>query len=129
MKIKVRHIDPEFIDDRGYISRLIDQEKYPIKTILLITRKKGTVSANHYHKKDVHFIYCLSGKIRYSEKDISKPNSKIRSVFLGPGDMVLSLPGIAHATEFLEDTVQLAFSTEHRSPKLYEKDTVRVKIV
>lgn len=129
MPIKVTHIKPEFVDDRGYISRLVDTDEYPLRAVLYITSKKGSVRANHYHKKDAHFVYCLSGKFRYSEKNMKKKNSKVESVILKPGDLVLSKPGIAHAMEFLEDTVFLAFTTEKRNQDLYEEDIKRVKIV
>ncbi len=129
MPIKVTKIKPEFKDDRGYISRIVDTDEYPLRAVLYITSKKGTVRANHYHKKDAHFVYCLTGKFRYSEKNMKKKNSKIESVILKPGDVVLSKPGIAHAMEFLEDTVFLAFTTEKRTQDLYEDDIKRVKIV
>lgn len=128
-KIKVTHIKPEFEDERGYISRLIDQDDFKIRSVIYITSKKGTVRANHYHKKDAHYAYCLSGKFRYSEKDIRKKNARLSSVIIKPGDVVLSKPMIAHAMEFLENTVFLAFTTETRNQKNYEEDTVRVEIV
>lgn len=84
MAIKVQHIKPEFIDERGYISRIIDQDEYKIRAVLYIKRKKGSKGADHFHKEDAHFIYVLEGKVKYSEKDISKKNSKIESVMLKP---------------------------------------------
>lgn len=128
MAIKVTKIKPEFKDERGYISRLVDTDDYPIRAVLYITSKKGTVRGNHFHKADAHFVYCLSGKFRYSEKDSIKPRSKKQSVILKPGDVVLSKPGIIHSMEFLEDTVFLAITTEAREQEKYEKDTVRIKI-
>lgn len=128
MAIKVTKTKPEFIDDRGYITRLVDTDEYPLRAILYITSKKGTERGNHFHKKDAHFVYCLSGKFRYSEKDLTKKGSKKQSVILKPGDVVLSKPGIAHSMEFLEDTVFLAFTTEKREQEKYEGDTHRVKI-
>lgn len=128
MAIKVRKTKPEFVDERGYITRLMDQDKFPIRAILYISSKKGTERGNHYHKNDAHFVYCLSGKFIYSEKDMRKKNSKNESVILEPGDIVLSKPGIAHSMEFLEDTVFLAFTTEKREQEKYEEDLVRVKI-
>ena len=127
MPIKITHIKPEFSDERGFISRIIDQDLYCIKSILYIKRKAGTIGANHYHKKDAHYIYVLSGKVKYAEKNMKNKNSSITSVILNPGDLVLSKPMIAHSTEFLEDTVILAFATEKRSSEEYESDTVRVK--
>lgn len=129
MPIKVTKIRPEFIDDRGYITRLVDTDEFPIRAVLYITSKKGTVRGNHYHKKDAHFVYCHSGKFRYSEKNMLKKNAKVESVILKPGDLVLSRPGIAHSMEFLEDTVFLAFTTEQREQDKYEHDTQRVEIV
>lgn len=128
MSIKVTHTKPEFVDDRGYITRLVNDDNLRLRAVLYITSKKGTQRGNHYHKKDYHYVYCLSGKFRYSEKDMHKPSSPIESVILKSGDLVLSKPMMAHSMEFLEDTVFLAFTTEHREQEKYEDDTVRIKI-
>lgn len=128
MPIKVTHTKPEFIDDRGYITRLMDQDEFPIRAVLYITSKKGTERGNHYHKTDAHYVYCVSGKFRYSEKNMNKKSAKLESVILKPGDIVLSRPGVAHCMEFLEDTVFLAFTTERRQQDKYEEDIIRIKI-
>lgn len=128
MSIKVTHIKPEFIDERGFISRIVDDDKIGFRAVLYITGKKGATRGNHYHKKDSHFVYCLSGKFRYSEKNMGKPASKKESVILKPGDLVLSKPMVAHSMEFLEDSVFLAITTEAREQKKYEGDLVRLKL-
>lgn len=128
MAIKVTKTKPEFVDERGYISRIVNQDKYPIRAVLYITSKAGTVRANHYHKKDAHYVYCLSGKFRYSEKDMRKKNPKLESVILKPGDLILSAPMVAHRMEFLEDTIFLAITTEKRKQDYYEADTVRLNL-
>lgn len=128
MSIKLIKAKPEFVDERGYITRLIDQDDYPIRAILYISSKAGTTRGNHYHKKDAHYVYCLSGKFRYSAKDMNKKNSKVESVIMKPGDLVLSSPTVAHSMDFLEDTVFLAFTTERRDHKKYEEDTVRLNL-
>ena len=128
MAIKVTHIKPEFVDERGFISRIIDQDKFPVRAFLYITSKKGTERANHYHKKDAHFVYCLSGKFKYSEKNMKIKNSRLESVILNPGDLVLSEPMYAHSMEFLEDTIFLALTTENRSQEVYEEDTIRINL-
>ena len=97
MAIKVTHVKPEFEDERGYISRLVNDEDGGFRAVLYITSKSGTQRANHYHKKDSHYVYCLSGKFRYSEKDMAKPNSKVESVILKPGDLVLMPAQQPHA--------------------------------
>ncbi|OGD86270.1 hypothetical protein A2164_03795 [Candidatus Curtissbacteria bacterium RBG_13_35_7] len=128
MSIKVRKILPEFIDQRGKISRIIDQTKLRIKGVLLITSKAKTVRGKHYHKKDSHYVYCLSGKFKYSIKDMKKTNTKIESVILNQNDIVLTQPMIWHSMEFIEDTVFLALTTETRKHKNYEADTIRVEL-
>ena len=95
--------------------------------MLYIVSKKGAVRANHYHKKDYHSVYCLSGRFKYFEKDMRKPSSKIESVILKPGDLVLTHPMIAHRMKFLENSIFLAITTEPREQERYEEDTVRLK--
>lgn len=129
MSIKVTHIDPEFVDQRGGIARVIDQNKHRIQSILRITSKTGTVRSNHYHKHDYHYLYIESGKCEYSEKPANELKAKIKTVVLVPGDLVLSSPNIIHAVKFLKDSVIYAFTTEKRDQDKYEKDTIRVTIV
>lgn len=129
MAIKVTHSKPEFVDLRGAITRLINEPRIKIQAVLLITHKRNTVRGNHFHKKDSHWVYCLSGKFRYYEKDMTKKNSKTSSVILKPGDLVYSKPYIAHAMEAIIDTVFLAITTEKRQQKNYENDLVRVDII
>jgi len=48
MSIKVTHIKPEFTDERGFISRLVDNDNIHFRAVLLITSKAGTIRGNHY---------------------------------------------------------------------------------
>ena len=129
MAIKVDHIEPEFTDERGGIARVMDQDKFPIRAVLRITSKAGTIRANHWHKTDNHYIYVESGRCEYSEKLASDPNAKVETVIIEPGDIVLSAAGIIHAVKFLEDSVIYSFTTEQREQEQYEGDTVRISIV
>lgn len=129
MPIKlVKNIRPEFTDERGDITKIIDDGKTVLKSVLIITSKKGSIRANHYHKKDTHYVYLLSGKMEYTEQPVSGPNKK-ESVIVEAGDLVYTPAGVAHAMRFLEDSVFVAISTEWRSRDAYESDLVRVKIV
>lgn len=121
-----RNIKPEFIDERGEITRILDT-KTPIKSVLLITSKAGTVRSNHYHKKDAHYCYLLSGKAEWSEKPAD--GGEAESAVLEEGDVVYTPPMTVHAIKFLEDTVMLALATENRGQEDYEADTVRVKLI
>ena len=129
MAITVIHPKEEFIDERGGIARIVDQDKFPIRVVLRITSKKGTIRSNHYHKSDYHYLYVESGKCEYSEKDPAETSGKVESVILKPGDLVLSQPGIIHGVKFLEDTVFYAFTSERRQQDKYEKDIERINII
>ena len=122
--ITVETHDPGYVDERGEIKEILTA---PIRTVLLITAKKGSVRANHYHKKDVHWTYVISGSMEYYEKRRRLP--KIEMVVVKAGQMVFSASGVTHAMRFLEDSVFLALTTEPRYHESYENDTVRVKII
>jgi quercetin dioxygenase-like cupin family protein len=126
MKI-FKNIPTEFIDVRGAITKILDDGKTNIKSILLITSKKDAIRANHYHQKDTHYCYLLSGSMEYHEKPIE--GSEIETALLKAGDMVFTPAMQIHAMKFLEDSVFLALATESRSQEDYESDTVRVKFI
>lgn len=124
MKI-TRAIKPEFVDERGGITRIFDGS-HSITSVLVITCKAGASRSNHYHKKDMHYCYVLSGKAEWYEKPVE--GGKIESAILEAGDMVCTPPMTIHAVKFLEETVLLTLATEHRTRDDYEADTVRVTL-
>jgi len=124
MKIQ-KNIKPEFIDNRGGITKLLDDGKTNIKSILLITSKAGTVRSNHYHKKDAHYIYMISGAMEYFEKPV-KGKTKTKKAVINVGDMVYTPPMAIHTSKFIKDSVFMTFSIKSRNQKAYEKDTVHV---
>lgn len=125
----VRGINPEFIDERGAITKILDDGKTIFKSILIITSKAGTVRANHYHKTDAHYCYMLSGKMEYFEKPVGAEDSDIKSETLQTGDMVYSPAMVIHAFRFLEDTAWVVMALNSRHQAAYEADTVRVKLI
>lgn len=121
-----RNIQPEIVEGRGIINRILDTDQ-PIHSVLWITSKAGSVRSNHYHKKDSHYCYIISGKAEWHEKSVEGGKEEVE--ILGPGDMVYTPPMTIHAVKFLEDTVFLAFATQPRNQENYEEDTVRVKLI
>ena len=95
--------------------------------MLLISSKKGAIRANHYHKKDTHYCFILSGRMEYSERPVE--GGEVQSAVLGPGDMVFTRAMTIHALKALEDSEFLALATESRGQETYEEDTIRVKLV
>lgn len=127
-----RNIRPEFVDERGGITKLLDDGKTTIKSILLIHSKKGTIRANHYHKEDGHYVYMLSGRMEYYEAPVvnGQPDLAAREkVNLEKGDMVYSGPMLAHAMKFLEDSEWVVLALKSRNQQDYEQDTVRVTLI
>lgn len=128
MKRVLRNVGEAIADERGTIKNIFDPD-IRIRSVLMITSRAGSIRANHYHKKDTHYVYLLSGKMEYTEKDMNSRNSRRKTYLIHPGDLVLSPPMVAHAMHFLEDTVFLAFTTEPREQASYEKDTVRIQLI
>jgi|SRR3989344_5117637 len=128
----VRNITPEFVDDRGGITKLLDDGKTIIKSMLMMTSKPGAIRANHYHKQDGHHVYLLTGSMEYFEAPLvdGVPDlTKLEKEIVRAGDMVFSPPMVAHAMKFLDDTTCFVFALKSRSQDDYEQDTVRVKLI
>ncbi len=119
------HIDPAFVDARGAITNVFEGR---IEHIALITSKKGTVRANHYHKKDHQFIYLVSGAFNSHSVD-TRDTSKRLVLEIKPGDIVETPALIAHAQEFTEDSVFLALTTCQRESGKYEEDTLAYEVI
>ena len=128
----VKNIQPDFVDARGAITKLLDDGKTSIKSILLITSTAGSIRANHYHKEDAHYVYMYSGKMEYTEAPLvdGQPDlSQEVKAELVAGDMIYSPPMIAHAMKFTEDTVWVVMALKSRSQENKQQDTVRVKLI
>lgn len=126
MKI-TRNITPEFADTRGLITKILDAVGVEIKSVLIISSKPGSIRANHYHQKDSHYCYLLSGKMEYSERPIE--GGEMETEVINAGDMVYTPPLLAHAMRFLEDSVFLTLATEHRGQTEYENDIVPIPLI
>lgn len=124
----VRKVTPFFTDERGEMSHILNDET-PITSALLITCKKGAIRANHYHKKDTHYSYLLKGKMEYTYQDMSKENSRKKTIIVSAGEVVETPPMTKHAMKFLVPSVFIAFTTEPRDQEKYEKDTTRIKLI
>ena len=118
MKIKnlVKHKDK-----RGEIINILSKK---FQSCAIITSKKNTVRANHYHKKDWHYCYVLSGKIKYIYSDLNK--KKKNSYIVKKGELFYTPSKLIHAMHFLENTTFITLGGKTRSQSSYENDLVRV---
>ena len=119
--MKVQRLKVAFKDSRGAIMDILDD--VDLNSVTLITNKKGAVRANHFHKKTVQYTFVLSGRVKY----VSKGPRGRSSAVLKAGDLAMSPPHEAHATEALTDATFLALSHGPRHGMNYEADTFRLE--
>ena len=112
----------KFEDNRGFIQPLCDLN---MKSASLIYTKANQWRANHYHKKDWHFIYVMSGEFEYYYR---KTNTKdeIEKKIIKNGQLLFTGPMIDHAMLYIKETKILVLSKNPRDQKTYEEDTVRI---
>jgi oxalate decarboxylase/phosphoglucose isomerase-like protein (cupin superfamily) len=115
-------IDDIFKDDRGEIINLLFS---PVSSVAIITSKKGTIRSNHWHKSSWHYLYVVSGQMKYFERDLN--GTEITEIICNPGDMVFTAPYKAHRTEFLQDTVLVSLGKEPKDHENHEKDIVKIE--
>jgi len=113
-------------DERGKIEQI---DAGGAMSILRITSKKGSVRANHYHQQDYHFCYLESGKIRYVEREGGDESAPLKEWMIEPGQVFYTKPMIAHAMEFVEDSVFYPYTPRSGDSKEYENDVIRVELI
>ena len=124
-KFKLKHkLGKIFKDKRGTLQKIIDGN---FSSCIEIFSKKGSIRANHYHKKDKHFMYIISGELLYSYKN-RKRGSKVKIKKMKKGDLFFTPAMQEHMAYFTKNTHFLAFSTRKRTRFDYEKDLIRVEM-
>ncbi len=121
-KKPIVELEPPHVDERGEIIPLVDA---PMQSAVMITSKKGTVRANHYHKTDWHYCYVVSGRIAYYHRPTGTDGEPER-VVVEAGQLFFTPPMDDHAMVFLEDTVFLTLGRNPRDRQSYESDVVRI---
>jgi len=124
--VTIKKISPEFVDDRGGISNVLDAE---IKHVALITSKAGSIRGNHYHPDQVQYDYLLKGKYEYLVKDLKGEEGKVESTLVEAGTLVTTPPMTAHVMRFLEDSVFFTFTTGSRDTISYKDHTKKFKLI
>lgn len=124
-KFKLKHkLGKIFKDKRGTLQKIIDGN---FSSCIEVFSKKGSIRANHYHKKDKHFMYIISGELLYSYKN-RKRGAKVKIKKMKKGDLFFTPAMQEHMAYFTKNTHFLAFSTRKRTRFDYEKDLIRVEM-
>ena len=118
-------LEKEFTDARGSILPLVDEE---MKSAVLISSKKGSIRANHYHKTDWHYCYVLSGSIDYYFRPVGAKTPP-KHVKVKTGQLFFTPPRVEHAMCFPEDATFVCLGRNSRDQKAYEADVERVDVV
>lgn len=113
-----------FRDKRGYLLKILDKG---FSSCIEIFSKKGSIRANHYHKKDEHFCYVLRGEILFFYRN-KKKDSKLNFKIVKKGDLFFTTYLQDHMAYFLKSTHFLSFSSRKRTQFDYEKDLVRLNM-
>ena len=121
-KTVVVELEKPFIDARGAIQPLVDTR---MESCVLISSKKGTQRANHYHRSDWHYCYVLEGEIDYYERPHGSGQEPVKTV-IGKGQMFFTGPMLDHTMVFTKDTTFLTWGRNSRAQDVYEADIVRI---
>ena len=113
-----------FKDERGYLLKILDKG---FSSCIEIFSKRGSIRANHYHKKDEHFCYILKGEILFFYRN-RKKGSKLNYKVMKKGDLFFTTYDQDHLAYFLKTTHFLSYSSRKRSKLDYENDLVRLNM-
>lgn len=114
--IDVVRLAPAYIDGRGEIFNVLE---VPVNHVALITSTPGAIRGNHYHDKDSHHTYLISGRALYRQLN----DGRVEEHDMEPGDLVFTKAGTPHAFLFSAESVFLALTTEPRGGGRYDEDT------
>lgn len=124
-KTVVVPLEAPFADARGAIQPLVD---LTMESAVMISSKKGTVRANHFHHTDWHYCYVVAGRIEYHHRPHGS-TAQPEIVVVEEGELFFTPPLVDHAMVFLEDTVFLTLSRNSRVQEAYEADVERIELV
>ena len=105
------------IDERGTISNYELTE--PVNLIGLISSKKGTIRANHYHPLQEQKCLFTKGQIIEVFQDLLNPNSSKITQIVNRGQISVIKPNVAHAMVFTKDTTFLNLVRGERNHENY----------
>jgi quercetin dioxygenase-like cupin family protein len=113
-----------YVNDAGAIENVLFR---PAGTTSIIRSKRGAIRANHYHKTDSHYLYVVSGEVRYYWRKLG--DTKRNEASYGEGATFFTPPLVEHAVLFTKPTVLLQLAAHVRTKDEHEADLVRVQLL
>ena len=110
-------------DNRGMFKSLFDDK---ITNLSYLESNKNTIRSNHYHLKDWHYIYVISGSIHYLYRGLN--DKKIKYLHVEKGQTIFTPNNEIHTTYFRVKTKMIVANSNDRKKTTYEKDLVRFEL-
>jgi dTDP-4-dehydrorhamnose 3,5-epimerase-like enzyme len=103
-----------FNDDRGEIKGIINEGEW--REINYISSIKGSLRANHFHKKLRELFIIIDGSVNVSYFEVTKPDL-IKSKIVTKGDVFIFEKNIFHTFEVIEDAIWINALSNKINPK------------
>lgn len=97
-------------DDRGQITNVLERDD--LKHVSVITCKKGATRGNHFHRKEVQYLYVVSGTFRSESRDVN--TEECHAAIVKPGHLIITPPCVAHKLTALSSGILVQISTAPR---------------
>ena len=120
MLCEIKKAEPKSKDEREEIFEFASG-----KNVLILKRKKGTVSGEHYHlgkakSKNPEIFFLIKGKIEFYAEHV-KTKEKQKTI-VEENSLIIIPPMVYHKLKALTDIVFIELNNE---PDKYDKDTVK----
>ena len=113
-----------YVDQRGTIRNLTE---HTIGSVAVIFSKGNTERSNHWHRRDRHYLFTLSGRWMYQECAVGEDVTRVDPLYVEVGETVYTPPNRVHRCTFLEDTTLISMSELTRTHENHESDVVRLE--
>ena len=91
----------------------------PINLIGLITSKKNTIRANHYHPVQEQKCLLIKGQYISVYQDLLEKNAPKITHIVNAGDLIVTRPNVAHTMVFTQDSIFLNLVRGEREHENY----------
>lgn len=122
MLVSIEKVSPLKVNEKGYLYGFSTRES---KYLIIIDRKKGTISGDHYHtgktkSKSPEIFYLVKGKVELSVKDMRSGEEEVHII---KANHKIEVPSnIHHKFTALTDIILLECNVDEED---FESDTVK----
>lgn len=134
----VLSLAPTFSDERGEITNILNS---PISHAAVITSKKGSIRANHWHPSpNIQFMYLISGSYEAYSHPVNinldgalgyelDPKVETLMQIVTAGQIAICPPWLIHAYRFLEDSMFINLNSNSRQASGFGQHTYPIVLL